>query len=62
YKAEPVVNPKGASIGDRKAIRGGGYDGEFPLWIKPAARDHQLATASAPVIGFRCASQLTPRR
>ncbi len=62
YKAEPVVNPKGASIGDRKAIRGGGYDGEFPLWVKPAARDHQLATASAPVIGFRCASKLKPRR
>ncbi len=61
YKTEPQVNPKGAPIGDRKAIRGGGFDSEFSLWVKPAARYHQLATASVHVIGFRCASNLKPQ-
>jgi formylglycine-generating enzyme required for sulfatase activity/serine/threonine protein kinase len=58
YKAEEAVNPKGASAGDRKAIRGGGYNGGVALWLNPAFRYHQLATASAPAIGFRCAAAL----
>ncbi|WP_437765415.1 bifunctional serine/threonine-protein kinase/formylglycine-generating enzyme family protein [Sorangium sp. So ce281] len=58
YKDEEQVNPKGAPAGDRKAIRGGAYNGGFALWLNPAFRYHQLAAASAPGIGFRCAARL----
>ena len=58
YRADEQVNPKGAPAGDRKAMRGGGFNGGFALWLNPAFRFHQLATASAPAIGFRCAVTL----
>jgi formylglycine-generating enzyme required for sulfatase activity len=58
YKPDEALNPKGAPVGDRKAIRGGAYNGGFQLWLNPAFRYHQLATASAPGIGFRCARSL----
>jgi formylglycine-generating enzyme required for sulfatase activity/serine/threonine protein kinase len=58
YKAEEQINPKGAPTGDRKAIRGGGFNGGIVLWLNPAFRFHQLATASAPGIGFRCVTTL----
>ncbi len=58
YKDEEQVNPKGAPAGDRKAIRGGGYNGGVSLWLNPAFRYHQLATASAPGIGLRCVTNL----
>ncbi len=58
YAAEEQLNPKGASVGERKAIRGGGYNGGVQLWLNPAFRYHQLATARAPGIGFRCAKSL----
>jgi formylglycine-generating enzyme required for sulfatase activity/serine/threonine protein kinase len=58
YKADEVVNPAGAPAGDRKSIRGGGFNGGVQLWLDPAFRYHQLATASAPGIGFRCATAL----
>jgi eukaryotic-like serine/threonine-protein kinase len=55
YPAQAQRNPKGPDAGERKAIRGGGFNGEFALWMKPAARYHQLATASVHAVGFRCA-------
>jgi formylglycine-generating enzyme required for sulfatase activity len=59
YKAEDeVVNPKGAPAGEKKAIRGGGFNGGVPLWLNPAFRYFQLVNASAPGIGFRCAMSL----
>jgi formylglycine-generating enzyme required for sulfatase activity len=58
YAAEEQLNPKGAPAGDRKAIRGGGYNGGVQLWLNPAFRYHQLATARAPGIGFRCSKTL----
>jgi formylglycine-generating enzyme required for sulfatase activity/serine/threonine protein kinase len=58
YKAEETVNPKGAPAGDRKAIRGGGFNGGVQTWLNPAFRYHQLATASSHGIGFRCAANL----
>jgi formylglycine-generating enzyme required for sulfatase activity/serine/threonine protein kinase len=58
YSAEEQLNPKGAPVGERKAIRGGGYNGGVNLWLNPAFRYHQLATARAPGIGFRCAKSL----
>lgn len=58
YKSEEALNPTGAPAGERKAIRGGGFNGGTPLWLNPAFRYHQMADASAPGIGFRCAMNL----
>jgi eukaryotic-like serine/threonine-protein kinase len=58
YKPDEVVNPQGAPAGERKAIRGGGFNGGVALWLNPAFRYHQLATASAAALGFRCATNL----
>ncbi|MEM6787347.1 MAG: bifunctional serine/threonine-protein kinase/formylglycine-generating enzyme family protein [Myxococcota bacterium] len=58
YDAEPETNPKGPAVGDRKAIRGGGFNGVYENWLNPAARYHQLATASVHAIGFRCAADV----
>jgi eukaryotic-like serine/threonine-protein kinase len=58
YKGDEQVNPKGAVAGERKVIRGGGFNGGFAQWVNPAFRYFQVATASAPAIGFRCASTL----
>ncbi|MEZ4301908.1 MAG: SUMF1/EgtB/PvdO family nonheme iron enzyme [Polyangiaceae bacterium] len=58
YKPDEQINPKGAPAGNKKAIRGGGWNGGVPLWLNPAFRYHQLATATAPGIGFRCARSL----
>ncbi len=58
YKPDEVVNPKGAPNGDRKAIRGGAFNGGNILWLNPAFRFHQVPDATTPVIGFRCAMTL----
>ena len=58
YKPDEVINPKGARTGDRKAIRGGAFNGGNILWLNPAFRFHQVPDATTPVIGFRCAMNL----
>ena len=58
YKSDEAINPKGARAGERKAIRGGGFNGGVALWLDPAFRYHQVSTASTPAIGFRCAAEL----
>jgi eukaryotic-like serine/threonine-protein kinase len=58
YKADEVINPTGAPAGERKAIRGGAFNGGVQQWVNPAFRYHQLATASVHAIGFRCARHL----
>jgi formylglycine-generating enzyme required for sulfatase activity/serine/threonine protein kinase len=58
YEPDETINPRGARAGDRKVIRGGGFDGAVTLAQNPAFRQHELATASAPAIGFRCAATL----
>ncbi len=58
YKPEEQTNPTGAKDGDKRAIRGGGFNGGFPLWVNPAFRYHQVPSASVHGIGFRCAKTL----
>jgi formylglycine-generating enzyme required for sulfatase activity len=62
YGDDPEVNPKGPAGGDRKAIRGGGFNGEVAMWLSPAARYHQKADASVHAIGFRCAADVRPQK
>lgn len=54
YAPDEVTDPTGAPDGDKKAIRGGAFNGGFPQWLKPAFRYHMLATSSSHGIGFRC--------
>ncbi|MFO0593161.1 MAG: SUMF1/EgtB/PvdO family nonheme iron enzyme [Polyangiaceae bacterium] len=58
YKPDEVLNPKGPAKGDRRAIRGGGWNGGVALWLNPAFRYHQVEDAAAPALGFRCARSL----
>jgi formylglycine-generating enzyme required for sulfatase activity/serine/threonine protein kinase len=58
YKPDEEVNPKGAPAGERKVIRGGAFNGGVQIWLNPAFRYHQVATASSHGIGFRCALTL----
>ena len=58
YKPDEVLNPKGAPNGDKRAIRGGGFNGGVALWLNPAFRYHQVPDARAPALGFRCARTL----
>jgi formylglycine-generating enzyme required for sulfatase activity len=58
YKAEEEVNPKGARAGERRAMRGGGFNGGIQLWLNPAFRYFQIETANTPALGFRCAADL----
>jgi formylglycine-generating enzyme required for sulfatase activity/serine/threonine protein kinase len=57
YSEDDSVNPTGAKAGERKAIRGGGFNSGSALWLNTAFRYHQLATARAPGIGFRCVTR-----
>ena len=56
YSKEDQVDPMGASEGNRRAIRGGAFNGAAALWVNPAYRFHQLETATSHAIGFRCAT------
>ena len=60
YEAGHQVDPQGPATGEDKVIRGGGFNGELPVWVNPAARYHQRATASVHAIGFRCAAPVRP--
>src|SRR6185312_4296362 len=58
YKADEEINPKGARAGEKRAMRGGGFNGGMQLWLNPAFRYFQLETANTPALGFRCAADL----
>ena len=58
YKPDAERNPKGPAGGDKKAIRGGGFNGELALWVNPAARYFQVPDASVHAVGFRCGSDV----
>jgi eukaryotic-like serine/threonine-protein kinase len=58
YKPEAQTNPKGPITGPSKAIRGGGFNGEFSVWVNPAARYFQVPNAVVHAVGFRCASNV----
>jgi formylglycine-generating enzyme required for sulfatase activity len=62
YDAEHAINPKGPAGGERKAIRGGAFNGSYALWLNPAFRYHQVATAASHGIGFRCAANVARAR
>jgi len=58
YTPDEKVNPKGPERGDRRVIRGGGWNGSFKSWLRPSFRYAQDPTALSHGIGFRCATSL----
>jgi eukaryotic-like serine/threonine-protein kinase len=55
YAAGDVKDPKGPSEGEKKVIRGGGWNGGDPSWARPAFRYSRPPDIRHPAIGFRCA-------
>ncbi len=55
YQPGEQKDPTGAPVGDRKAIRGGAFNGGYEAWLDPAFRYFMQATSSSHGIGFRCA-------
>ncbi len=57
YKNSPRNNPKGASSGSSRVIRGGGWD-FGPWYARTSYRDSIEPDVRDPVIGFRIATRL----
>jgi formylglycine-generating enzyme required for sulfatase activity len=58
YAPDEKVNPTGPSRGERRVIRGGGWNGSFKSWLRPSFRYAQDPSALSHGIGFRCAASL----
>jgi formylglycine-generating enzyme required for sulfatase activity len=58
HSKEPKTDPAGAASGEKRVIRGGGWNGGDANWSRPSFRFAQMPTARSPAIGFRCASGL----
>ncbi|WP_394842907.1 bifunctional serine/threonine-protein kinase/formylglycine-generating enzyme family protein [Pendulispora brunnea] len=58
YSAVEAENPTGPENGDRRVIRGGGWNGAFDDWLLPSFRYAQDPEARSHGIGFRCAKSL----
>ena len=48
-------DPTGASSGTERVARGGGFNGQYPAWAKPAFRWRTDPEARSQGVGFRCA-------
>jgi formylglycine-generating enzyme required for sulfatase activity len=49
------TDPLGAASGEKRVLRGGGWNGGDPNWLRPSFRFAQLPNVRSPAIGFRCA-------
>jgi formylglycine-generating enzyme required for sulfatase activity/serine/threonine protein kinase len=56
--ADVQRDPKGPPSGDERVIRGGGWNGAFPEWVRPTFRFHADPTNRTHGIGFRCVYDL----
>ena len=56
--AEGSENPQGPSEGEARVIRGGGWNGAQPSWVRPTFRYRDVPAKRAYAIGFRCAKSL----
>ncbi len=55
YSDAPLDNPTGPESGEKRVIRGGGWNGGYESWLHPAFRYSQAPEAKSHGIGFRCA-------
>jgi formylglycine-generating enzyme required for sulfatase activity len=58
YSAAEQTNPSGPEHGERKVIRGGGWNGSYRDWLRPSFRYAQDPKALSHGIGFRCVKPL----
>jgi formylglycine-generating enzyme required for sulfatase activity len=58
YTPAEKVNPKGPAAGEKRVIRGGGWNGSYATWLRPSFRYAQDPEALSAGIGFRCALSL----
>jgi formylglycine-generating enzyme required for sulfatase activity len=58
YDAAAQKNPTGPDSGEKRVIRGGGWNGSFASWLRPSFRFAQDPAASSHGVGFRCATSL----
>jgi formylglycine-generating enzyme required for sulfatase activity/tRNA A-37 threonylcarbamoyl transferase component Bud32 len=56
YNNEAQANPKGPDKGERRVVRGGGFNGLRPAWAKPAFRYSADPNEQSHGYGFRCAA------
>lgn len=55
YGSEELTDPKGPETGEKRVVRGGGFNGLRPSWARPAWRYKTEPDARSHGIGFRCA-------
>ncbi|MCA9590808.1 MAG: SUMF1/EgtB/PvdO family nonheme iron enzyme [Myxococcales bacterium] len=55
----PVLdNPKGPATGDKRVLRGGGWNGSEASWVRPTFRFSAHPKSRGYAFGFRCAKSL----
>ena len=58
YATGPQTNPTGPTTGAERVVRGGGFNGAFPTWLRPSKRYEASPSTRSHVYGFRCAKSL----
>jgi eukaryotic-like serine/threonine-protein kinase len=58
YAPDPVTDPTGPKVGERRIVRGGAFNGVFPSWVRPSQRYSDFPNAHSHAYGFRCAKML----
>jgi serine/threonine-protein kinase len=53
--AREWTDPKGPDTGDRRVVRGGGWNGTRAAWVRPTFRFREKPTMKSHGFGFRCA-------
>lgn len=60
YTSDSQRNPKGPATGERKIVRGGGWNGAHQNWLRPSFRFAADPQMKSHGFGFRCASDIPP--
>jgi formylglycine-generating enzyme required for sulfatase activity len=58
YAPDPVTDPTGPKMGERRIVRGGAFNGAMPSWVRPSQRYSDNPNAHSHAYGFRCAKTL----
>ena len=58
YSKDAQKNPTGPETGEKRVIRGGGWNGSYASWLRPSFRYAQDPAAMSHGVGFRCAKSL----
>jgi formylglycine-generating enzyme required for sulfatase activity/serine/threonine protein kinase len=55
HTKDAKTDPVGAAKGEKRVLRGGGWNGGDANWLRPSFRFAQVPSVRSPAIGFRCA-------